>query len=564
MAQQQTSPANAGQRHNGKQGSGATGAQHKSKTVACELTDIKVFCEHKEAAPKPAAAPKPPAPAGTHPPTAPPPATAAPPPEKKPGGPRQAKEEGAEKEEGKKAEAATPPPHPSALPPHPLVAPAPAAKPPAQHPAPAPPAVKALVLDVIPHTAEAEAPPTKKPFSFGLGEISFSQGAPTTGDKVTLKAVMSSHCSLHPLWKITEVIPSANNKPVGPPVPHLTGVQVTHQFLPHTLQKQTWWLEDIKPRCYEVKCVVHDKAPTAHHIVYVNVYPFVQAELKLTSESTKTPKNGWEKALAEVRHVVEDAFKEMAEVVPNLAKAEAKILEGELTLSNTWKENEEENTNLAHWQADIEAKLTILSLEVKIDLTEFSFLRKLKNAAEKFESYFTSATGGDIEAGMYLTVGGETTLTGKGSWEGGKPPHPESLKVAGSLKLGLKAELKAGYKGNGDLVNISGGGDTELIITGTPYLESGPKLWLDTELEWKPLHIHLEATLQPPHSRAKKTAPSGKLSPEQVEKDSKDKEGDNIGPSYDRDIFGSIKRHLGKITLLSEGAAQPAPAPKTR
>jgi len=536
MAQTQ----NTRPRNNSRLASGPTASVIKGVTVPCDLTDIKAFCEHDEAAPKP--------PGGE---ATRPPAAAARPPATKPGGPRYAKEEGAGKAEG-----APPEPRQAPQPPRPPAAPPTAVRPSAQHPTPAQAAVKPLVLEVVPHAAGAESPPAGVSSSFlGMGELSFNQGAAGTGDKVTLKAVMSSHCSQHPKWKIKETGPQAASQPVM-----LQGVQVTHAFLPPRIGKQ-FWLEKVQPRCYHVECEVHHSAAGAHRVLEVRVYPFVEAKLKLTSGSTKTPKNGWEKKLAEVREVVEGAFKEMAEVVPNIAKAEAKILEGELTLSNTWKENEEEGTNLAHWQADIEAKLTILSLEVKIDLTEFSFLRKLKNAAEKFEHYFTSATGADVEAGMFLTVGGETTLTGKGKWEGGKPPHTESLDISGELKLGLKAELKAGYKGDGDLVNINGGGDTELKITGTPHLESGPKLWIDTELEWKPLHVHLEAKLQKPHLGKKKTTPGGKLTPEQVAGD--DKEGDKVGPSYDRDIFASVKRPLGEITLLAEetGAARPAQPP---
>jgi len=546
MAQQQpthsgTTPSSTGHKQRTQVASGPDKSVIKGRVVSCDLTDIKVFCEHHEAAPKP-------------------PAAATPPPAKKPGGLREAKEEGAEKEEGKKTEGAASPTHPSAPTPRPA---APAVKPSAQHSTPAAPVVKALVLDVIPHAAEAEAPPTKKPFSFGLGEISFSQGAPTAGDHVTLKAVMSSHCSLHPQWKITEINPSANNKPVGPMVP-LNGVQVTYQFLPHTIPKQIWWLEDIKPRCYEVKCVVHDKATTAHNIVYVNVYPFVQAELKLTSESTKTPKNGWEKALAEARNVVEEVFKEIAELVPEISKAKLKILEGELTLSNTWKENEEENTNLAHWQADVEAELTVLSIEGNIDITGFSFLRKAKEAVEKFEHYFTSATGVGIEAGMYIIPSAGIKIAGKGSWESGKPPHPEGLDISGVLGLEFKAELKATYKRDGELADISGGGKTELTITGKPQLGSGPKLWVDTELSWNPLHIKLEAKLQTPQLGAGKKAPGGKLTPEQVQND--DKEGKKVGPSYEKDVFAIIKRKLGRITLLSgdTGVAQPAQTPPAR
>lgn len=533
----------------------------------CELTDIKAFCEHDEAPPKPPGGPaappaaKPTAPSAVKPAVPPAAKPAAPPAAAKPGGPRYAREEEAKSEAP--PHPAQPPhpvaPHPvaphTAQPPHPAAA-APAAKPSAQHPSPTPIAAKPLVLEVIPHAAEAEAPSSSTGTSlFGLGELSFSQGAAGTGDKVTLKAIISSNCSLHPKWKIKETGPGAASQPVI-----LQGMQVTHLFLPPRIPKQ-FWLEKVQPRRYSVECEVHSSAPNAHKSLEVHVYPFVESKLTLTSKSTKAPKNGWEKALATVRDVIEGAFKEMTEIVPNLAKAEAKILEGELTLSNTWKENEEEETNLAHWQADIEAQLTILSLEVKIDLTEFAFLRKLKEKVDDFESYFSSTTGVDVEAGMYLTVGGETTLTGKGSFESGKLPHPESLKVAGSLKLGLAAELKAGRKANGKLLTIHGGGNTELIITGTPHLESGPKLWLDTELEWKPLHVELEATLRYPSNSKKPASTNGKLTPDQVEKDSK--EGDKVGPSYKNDLFASIKRPLGKITLLSEeaGPAHPVRTP---
>ena len=162
---------------------------------------------------------------------------------------------------------------------------------------------------------------------------------------------------------------------------------------------------------------------------------------------------------------------------------------------------------------------------------------------------------------MYIIPSGEIKVKGKGSWEGGKPPHPEGLDISGVLGLEFKAELKATYKRDGELADISGGGKTELTITGKPQLESGPKLWIDTELEWKPLHIHLEAKIQRPQLGASKKAPSGKLTPEQVKND--DKEGQKVGPSYDKDVFSPIKRPLGKITLLSEnsGEAQPSKSP---
>ena len=221
--------------------------------------------------------------------------------------------------------------------------------------------------------------------SFGLGELSFSQGAVGVGDKVTLKAIMSSSCSLHPKWKIKETGPGPTSQPVV-----LQGMQVTHLFLPPRIPKQ-FWLEKVEPRRYSVECEVHSSAPNAHKSLEVHVYPFVESKLKLTSKSTKTPKNGWEKALAEVRHIVEEVFKEIAELVPQIAKAELKILEGELSISNSWKENEEEETNLAHWQADVEAELTVLSIEGNIDITGFSFLRKVKDAVEKFEHYLVMA-----------------------------------------------------------------------------------------------------------------------------------------------------------------------------
>ena len=129
------------------------------------------------------------------------------------------------------------------------------------------------------------------------------------------------------------------------------------------------------------------------------------------------------------------------------------------------------------------------------------------------------------------------------------------------LGLEFKAELKVTYKRDGELADISGGGKTELTITGKPHLESGPNLWLDTDLKWNPLHIKLEAKLRMPQVGAGKKAPGGKLTPEQVQND--DKGGKEVGPSYEKDLFSPIQRKLGKITLLSEnaGAAQPAQTP---
>lgn len=507
---------------------GQMGGKVEVTTLVCEVTDISAFCMHPVAKEAAGHTPKPghPAPAKSD--------EAAHPGD----GQRLAKEV-----EGKPSK-----PVPTS---HPAQAPVrPRSGQPVARPNQAPP--PSLMLQLVPSSTKQGAGEME------AHDVKITHGSTKKGDLVTLMATVQGSASKCPKWIITDhgIGQSAISQT-------LTGKRVTHTFLPPPAPLRgakpflsMLWLEGVAPRRYTVKCEAMKIAPAAHRVLEVLVYPADVSSLTLGTKFSKHPTLSWEKKLNAVRKVLEDAFNDLATLIPNVKSGKLKLLEGELKLSNSWEE-EEGDGNLAHWKAEAEAELTIISLAVQIDFTEFSFFKKLEEAAQKYERFFEKVTGGlEAEAGLYLTPKGSISLSGKATFEKDKPPHPESLSISGKLELSLGAEVNLKYKGN-ELATIEATGSTALTLTGTPQLEQGPALWLENKLKWEPLTLHLEATLKPKLSGQKQTNTKGQLTKPQIKKDAKEADDSGLSVHFDKPLLAEINGSLPSIDLLS-GQTRPA------
>lgn len=533
-------------RNNTRRAGGPTASVIKGTTLSCDLTDIKAFCEHTgakegEGAGQKAGEAGRPAPAKGAEGAAPKLAQPAPPPK-----PVEAGHPGGGQRLAKEVEGG--PPLKPGQPAPKSGQPAPKPGQPAPKPGQAPP--RPLMLQVVPANAqgvkgEVEAHHVK--ITHGL----------TKGDKVTLVATVEGSANKCPKWTITDLGVGQTGTSET-----LTGKQVTSTFLSPPVPLRgakpflsMLWLEGVTPRRYQVKCEATKIAPTAHCLLEVLVYPSDVSTLTLGTKFSKHPTNPWEHKLGLVRKTLEGAFDHLATLIPNVKSAKLEILEGELKLSNNWEE--EGGSNLAHWKAEAEAELTILSLSVQIDFTEFSFFKKLEDAAQKYERFFEKVTGGvDVQAGLYLTPKGTISLKGKGTYEKDRPPHPESLSISGKLELSLGAEINLKYKGN-ELATLQVSGSTALTLTGTPQLERGPALWLENKLTWEPLKLHMEATLKPKLSGQKQTNVKGQLTKPQIKKDAKDAEDSGLSVHFDKVILAELHANLLSVDLLS-GQTRPA------
>lgn len=541
----------------------ATGMSHKFVVNHCDLVDIKAFCAHtgakaegktsaegKKEPPHTVLKPGQPVPPAK--PGAPLPKPGEPPPHGS--GPRLAKEdESPLPPSGRPAPPAGRPPHPAAPghPPHPA--------------APAPP--KPLLLQVVPTAPEASE---KSAEVHGVKAVPASPShSAEGGDNITLVATMDGECSQYPQWTITD-LSNLNSKAV----PH-TGKKWTYPFLPPApllgVRKflGTAWLESVQPRKYKVTCKAKVHQPTAHHELHVWVYPAGKANLEISSEAG--PKLPWEENVVKVKSAIEGLFEHAAELVPFISDTKVELLTGKVTIKNGWEEKE--GSNLVHFKVDADAEIELIKISTEVPVPVLAFfqkavkLAKVIDTGEKVERFFKEKIGAYVEAGLFLSLAISIAVKGAASWDkeesGHFTGHLENLAVEEGAALKLEARLDVKYDKDGrkgELFLLSGEASSEMTLSTSPRLETGPHLWLDNKFSWKPLDLKITAKVHNPLE--KDTAPHSQKPPSKAKTTEAVKAplaGDLVNLSWEGSVFKEIKDvALMSIDLLT-GATQPHP-----
>lgn len=423
------------------------------------------------------------------------------------------------------------------------------------------PGPKPLVLQVVP-TPREEPEEGKKGLSAKVPHGEVSKGVVKVGlvehvtatgepDEVTIKVEKVGGDPNCPKWTIKDHGTGQSAAVISHEVGKKTLVLPFHppaladykRYLSGHTFFGMGWLDVLKPRHYTVVCESPFPPTSAHqasghpppppgqsHTLEVYVYPCDKWTVKLTTEEDgfKPP---WEKNLEAAKEKLEALVHDITELasigfkfVPEVT---IKLMEGELALSNFWEE--EEGSNLVHWKAELEGKVTFIDLDLKfnIDPNKFvkaaeKFSRVAKEAvkdAEKFADFLKKETGASAKASLYIVVKITALLNGKGSWEkdeaGKLTPHLEELKVELTAGLGLGGEIELDHqKGNQTevLVKFSGEGTSEMTLATSPRLGDSGNLLLDNKYTWKPLTVKLTAQVNPkPKNQPDKTSLPGKV-----------------------------------------------------
>ncbi len=416
------------------------------------------------------------------------------------------------------------------------------------------------------------------PGSTEAGPVKHVAGTPGKGDLVTIRAHKKGTASPCPEWIITD---HGTGRSAAKKEPK-SGTPLKYTFMPPNAAElvqyiktnpffKMGWLDVVKPRHYTVVCTspfpaqpAHQApashpqtpagqsrpapgarqthAPTAHqappsppgehHTLEVYVFPSDSWTLKLSSEEN-APKLPWQKNLEKAKTAIEQAIAHITALAKTIPEIDIKLLEGELSLKNGWEE--EQGSNLVHWQAELEGKVIFIELTLRFDVDPDKFLAAARSfsrvaataeeAAVKFSKFLEKEAGLKAKASLYIQVVIKIELSGKAIWEkeekgsiipdlkGSLIPHLTELKVDLTAGAGIGGELELDRPKDGQdevLVKFSGDGSSQVTLSTSPRLESGGNLWLDNKFSWKPLTVTLKAEVNKDNKTGKGAIPDSK------------------------------------------------------